>query len=68
MVAPGAIRSDPLAAATYTAKEDEEVTGRIAVRRLGTPAEVAATVAFLAGADSSYLTGQTLLIDGGARW
>jgi NAD(P)-dependent dehydrogenase (short-subunit alcohol dehydrogenase family) len=31
----------------------------------GLPEEMAAAVAFLASADASYITGQTLLVDGG---
>jgi NAD(P)-dependent dehydrogenase (short-subunit alcohol dehydrogenase family) len=37
------------------------------MQRQGLPAELAASVAFLAGADSSFMTGQTLNVDGGAH-
>ena len=33
--------------------------------RAGTPLEVAATIVFLASDDASFITGQTLAIDGG---
>lgn len=39
--------------------------GSIALARTGTPAEVAAVVGFLAGNDSSYLTGAILDVNGG---
>ncbi|MEU6021906.1 SDR family oxidoreductase [Micromonospora sp. NPDC047134] len=68
VVAPGAVEPDPQAPAVYSDRENQEVVGRIALRRLGAPAEVAAVVAFLAGPGAGYLTGQTLLVDGGARW
>jgi NAD(P)-dependent dehydrogenase (short-subunit alcohol dehydrogenase family) len=35
------------------------------MRRLGTPDEVAAAIAFLASDDASYVTGQTLGVSGG---
>ena len=36
-----------------------------ALKRRGTPEELAAVVSFLAGADSSFITGQTIGVDGG---
>ncbi|MCC6159117.1 MAG: 3-oxoacyl-ACP reductase FabG [Deltaproteobacteria bacterium] len=38
---------------------------RIPLGRAGTPEDVAAAVAFLAGPDSEYVTGRTLVVDGG---
>ena len=42
-----------------------EVSGAVPMGRQGTAAEVAAAVAFLASADASYITGATLVVDGG---
>ena len=36
------------------------------MRRAGTPEEVAATIAFLASAGGAYVTGTTVVVDGGA--
>ncbi|EHT98160.1 short-chain dehydrogenase/reductase [Pantoea stewartii subsp. stewartii DC283] len=38
---------------------------RITLGRLSEPDDVAACVAFLAGPDSDYITGQSILVDGG---
>ena len=37
------------------------------VRRIGAPADIAAAAAFLCSDEASYITGQTLYVDGGAR-
>jgi NAD(P)-dependent dehydrogenase (short-subunit alcohol dehydrogenase family) len=39
----------------------------IAMRRLGQPHEVAAAVTWLCSSAASYVTGQVIAIDGGAR-
>jgi NAD(P)-dependent dehydrogenase (short-subunit alcohol dehydrogenase family) len=38
---------------------------RIPMRRLGTPAEIARTIRFLASEEAAYVTGQVLVVDGG---
>jgi 3-oxoacyl-[acyl-carrier protein] reductase len=41
---------------------------KLALGRMGTGAEVARAVAFLAGADGSYVNGHVLEVNGGLRW
>lgn len=67
VVAPGAVQPGP-GPALYSEEENRAVVDRIALRRLAAPQEIASVVAFLAGSHSGYITGQTLLVDGGARW
>jgi 3-oxoacyl-[acyl-carrier protein] reductase len=62
-VAPGFIETEMTAAMTPEAREG--LGKQIALERLGTPQDVAATVAFLASDLASYITGQVLVVDGG---
>ncbi|HUN25366.1 MAG TPA: 3-oxoacyl-ACP reductase FabG [Steroidobacteraceae bacterium] len=62
-VAPGFIDTD-----MTRALNDEQrtaLTGQIPMQRLGTPEDVAAAVVFLASPAASYVTGETLHVNGG---
>jgi NAD(P)-dependent dehydrogenase (short-subunit alcohol dehydrogenase family) len=41
------------------------LTARIPQKRLAEPKEIATVVKFLMSSDSSYITGQTITVDGG---
>lgn len=62
-VAPGFIDTDMTAALTDAART--AALGSIPMGRMGTPENVAKAVAFLAGEDAGYITGQVLAVDGG---
>lgn len=62
-VAPGFISSEMTAELGEVVLE--EAKKRIPAKRLGDPAEVAAAVLFLASKDAGYISGQTLVVDGG---
>lgn len=62
-IAPGLIETD--IAKMFTEEEKAKICEAIPLGRLGQPEEVAQAALFLASDDSSYITGQTVVVDGG---
>jgi NAD(P)-dependent dehydrogenase (short-subunit alcohol dehydrogenase family) len=64
-VAPGAINTPIAEGQNIDPKMMEATMASIPMRRIGQPEEVSKLVLFLASEDSSYMTGSTVVIDGG---
>ena len=62
-VAPGFIQTDMTDVLPESIRT--AVVERIPLGRFGAPEDIAAAVAFLAGPEAAYITGQTLVVDGG---
>ena len=62
-IAPGFIDTDMTKALTPDARE--QLSAQIPLGRLGTPADIAGLVAFLASEHASYITGHVFVVDGG---
>ena len=62
-VAPGFIETDMTS--LLDATQREHLQANIPLGRLGTPEDVAATVGFLASEQASYITGETIHVNGG---
>jgi NAD(P)-dependent dehydrogenase (short-subunit alcohol dehydrogenase family) len=63
-IAPGLVRTQ-LARALWEGFEDK-ISAALPLGRIGEPADIAGAAVFLAGDGSSWMTGQTLVVDGGA--
>jgi 3-oxoacyl-[acyl-carrier protein] reductase len=63
VVAPGLIETDMTRAMSGEARD--EWASKIPLRRLGTPADIASAVCFLASDEASYITGHVLAVNGG---
>ena len=63
-VAPGPIWT-PLIVASFSKDEVAKFGSDVPMKRAGQPSEVAPAYVYLASADSSYMTGQVLHINGG---
>ncbi len=64
-IAPGAIDTPMVAAAEMDEKVMQALLAGIPLGRMGKSEEVAATAVFLASEEASYITGATLVVDGG---
>ncbi|MDB5099546.1 MAG: 3-oxoacyl-acyl-carrier protein reductase [Cyanobacteria bacterium RYN_339] len=62
-VAPGYV--DTRIQADLTEAKRQDIIAGTPLARFGEPADISAAVAFLASAEAAYITGQTLLVDGG---
>jgi NAD(P)-dependent dehydrogenase (short-subunit alcohol dehydrogenase family) len=64
-VAPGFVRKDTGAHAALQPERWQTIGANIPLERIGEPAEIAATIAFLLSPPAGYITGQVLHVDGG---
>lgn len=63
-VAPGLVKTD-MARALWE-RGEEAIAGRLPLRRLGVPEDIARAILFLCSDAASWITGHTLVVDGGA--
>ncbi len=63
VVAPGYVETDMTQ--NLPAEIKTKLQDMVAVRRLGTPEDIAAAVAYVSSDEAGYLTGQTIVVDGG---
>lgn len=63
-IAPGSISTEANMK-NYTKEQIDDLTRTVPLKRFGEPAEIAKAAVFLASDDSSYINGQTMVVDGG---
>jgi NAD(P)-dependent dehydrogenase (short-subunit alcohol dehydrogenase family) len=64
-IGPGSIMTDILKAVATDKEAKRRILARTPLGRIGEPEEIAAIAVFLASADASYVTGETIYADGG---
>jgi 3-oxoacyl-[acyl-carrier protein] reductase len=66
-IRPGIVDTEGARASGMDSGMQEQVRSQTPLGRLGQPIDVAGAAVFLASADSSWITGETLIIAGGLR-
>jgi NAD(P)-dependent dehydrogenase (short-subunit alcohol dehydrogenase family) len=64
-IAPGLVKTDFARALWEDPQALEQRNSQTPLRRIGTPDEIGPVAAFLASSASSFMTGQTVIVDGG---
>jgi NAD(P)-dependent dehydrogenase (short-subunit alcohol dehydrogenase family) len=64
-IAPGIIKTEMTRGIWSDAQRLEEITGHTPLRRIGDPSDIALVALFLASYAARFITGQTILVDGG---
>jgi NAD(P)-dependent dehydrogenase (short-subunit alcohol dehydrogenase family) len=64
-IGPGSIMTEMLAGVNTDREAKRRLLSRTPLQRIGMPDEIASVAAFLASSDASYVTGQTIYVDGG---
>jgi glucose 1-dehydrogenase len=67
-IAPGAIETPINAKLLNDSEKLKALLANIPLGRLGQVADVAGVAAFLASGDANYITGTTMVVDGGLIW
>jgi len=67
-IAPGAIETAINSKLLHSPSLLKPLLGNIPLGRLGQPTDVASVAAFLASSDADYITGTTIVVDGGLLW
>lgn len=65
-ISPGMIMT-PMSPAAHDEEMRKGREGRIPMRRMGDPDDIAGVVSFLLGPDARYITGENIAVDGGVR-
>jgi glucose 1-dehydrogenase len=67
-IAPGAVETPINRKLLKDPEKLRALIGNIPLKRLGAPGDIAGVAAFLASSDADYITGTTVVVDGGLLW